>query len=108
MTSDPLLPGGKADAVDDLAAVKLLVAKGQAMQREIDARTARTEWRRRPDRRIDCLLTDGHAFALAQLCKRIGWVEVRANAMDESEAHLMIEAIERVRDALAVCGVVVR
>jgi len=44
------------------------------------------------------------AWALAQLMKRIGWSECRALAQDVHESGLMIEAIERVRAALAEAG----
>jgi hypothetical protein len=48
------------------------------------------------------------AWALAQLLKRIGWADCRALAEDEAQTRLMIEAIERVRCALAHAGVAPR
>ena len=44
------------------------------------------------------------AWALAQLVKRIGWAECRSLAEDEAQTRLMIEATERVRQALAEVG----
>lgn len=44
------------------------------------------------------------AWALAQLVKRIGWVDCRALAEDEQQTRLMIDATERVRQALAEAG----
>ena len=38
-------------------------------------------------------LSDLHAWALAQLVKRIGWNEVRINAVDDDDAYLMREAL---------------
>ncbi len=49
-------------------------------------------------------LNPEQAWALAQLLKRIGWSECRALAEDEAQTRLMIEAIERVRQALAEAG----
>jgi hypothetical protein len=44
------------------------------------------------------------AWALAQLVKRIGWADCRSLAEDEQQTRLMIEATERVRQALAEAG----
>ena len=44
------------------------------------------------------------AQALAQFIKRVGFTEMRSNAVDDSEAYLMREAIERVRIGLANTG----
>ena len=44
------------------------------------------------------------AWALAQLVKRIGWADCRSLAEDEAQTHLMIEATERLRQALAAAG----
>ena len=44
------------------------------------------------------------AHALAQFVKRVGFTEMRSNAMDDCEAYLMREAIERVRIGLANAG----
>lgn len=53
-------------------------------------------------------LTRDQAYALAELCKRIGWQDVRALAVDDNEARLMIEATDGARDALEQAGVYVR
>jgi hypothetical protein len=44
------------------------------------------------------------AWALAQLVKRIGWADCRSLAEDQAQTRLMIEATERVRQALAEVG----
>lgn len=44
------------------------------------------------------------AWALAQLVKRIGWSDCRALAEDAEQTSLMVQAIERVRGALAEAG----
>lgn len=45
-----------------------------------------------------------HAWALAQLVKRIGWADCRSLAEDQAQTQLMIEATERLRHALAAAG----
>ena len=57
---------------------------------------------------ITCELTRPQAFALAELCKRIGWTDVRSNAASDTEALNMIAATEHVRSALEQGGVAVR
>lgn len=52
----------------------------------------------------DASLTDAEAMALAQLVKRIGWSEMRSNAVDDVEAQSMREAISKVRRVLADVG----
>jgi hypothetical protein len=44
------------------------------------------------------------AWALAQLLKRIGWSDCKNLAEDEAQTQLMIEAVERLRAALAEIG----
>ncbi len=44
------------------------------------------------------------AWALAQLLKRIGWSDCKNLAEDEEQTRLMIEAAQRVREALAQAG----
>lgn len=44
------------------------------------------------------------ALALAQLVKRIGWTELRQNAVDDDEAHDMAGAMIHLRKALAESG----
>jgi hypothetical protein len=53
-------------------------------------------------------LTEPQAYALAELCKRIGWSDVRTLAVDDDEATLMIQVTDRVRAALEQVGVRVR
>ena len=53
-------------------------------------------------------LTVAEAYALAELCKRIGWRDVASLAVDEDETRIMLQACDRVRDALAQVNVVVR
>jgi len=48
------------------------------------------------------------AYALAQLCKRIGWQDAMTLSVDERECRLMIAVTDRVRDALEQAGVYVR
>ena len=49
-------------------------------------------------------LSAAQALALAQFVKRVGWSEIRANATDEFEAHLMLEAVNLVQRELAAKG----
>ncbi|EOG7599409.1 hypothetical protein ID104_13735 [Vibrio cholerae] len=49
-------------------------------------------------------LSDLQALALAQLVKRIGWKEVRINAVDDDEAYEMMDAIARLQASLADTG----
>lgn len=49
-------------------------------------------------------LSDLHAWALAQLVKRIGWNEVRINAVDDDDAYLMREALSVLQKSLAESG----
>lgn len=44
------------------------------------------------------------AWALAQLIKRVGWSEIRANAVNDDEAHCMKEAIGELQKALGDVG----
>ena len=53
-------------------------------------------------------LTEAQAYALAELCKRIGFSDCRAMAVTDNEAREMIQATDRVRGALALVGVCVR
>lgn len=53
-------------------------------------------------------LDDAETRALAQLVKRIGWSEMRGNAIDDDEAALMRSAIEKLQSALAGAGVAPR
>ena len=49
-------------------------------------------------------LSDLQALALAQLVKRIGWKEVRINAVDDDEAYEMMDVIARLQASLADTG----
>ena len=49
-------------------------------------------------------LQPAQAWALAQLVKRIGWADCRSWAEDDTQTRLMIQATERVRQALAEAG----
>ena len=53
-------------------------------------------------------LTAAQAYALAELCKRIGWTDARSNAVDDDQARDMIAAMDRVRGGLEQAGVYVR
>lgn len=48
--------------------------------------------------------TPQEAWDLAQLLKRLGFSDVRNNAIDNDEAYQMINAAEKVRKALAEAG----
>jgi hypothetical protein len=52
--------------------------------------------------------TDAEAWALAELCKRIGYSECRQNAVDDEEARNMIVATSKMQQALARAGYTVR
>ena len=43
-------------------------------------------------------------WSLAQFVKRVGWSEIRSNAVDGEEAEQVRAALEYLRDALAVAG----
>lgn len=49
-------------------------------------------------------LSDDEALALAQFLKRVGWSEMRQNAVDEDEAYLIRAGLDQVRAALADVG----
>ena len=44
------------------------------------------------------------AWSLAQFLKRVGWSEIRSNAVDGEEAEQVRAALEYLRDALSVAG----
>ncbi len=50
-------------------------------------------------------LDSGNAWALAQFVKRVGWSEIRQNAVDDTEAYDIRDAIEALRRALAEAGI---
>lgn len=49
-------------------------------------------------------LSEAQAWALAELCKRIGWSDVRTLSVNEAEAHQMIGATDRLAGALREAG----
>lgn len=49
-------------------------------------------------------LTEAQAMALAQFVKRVGWREMRDNAVDDDETYLIREAIYCMQSALRDCG----
>lgn len=53
---------------------------------------------------VTVTLTNDEAWALAELCKRIGWQELRGNAANENEAYTMRDAVNRLQGALAEAG----
>ncbi|KOY60171.1 hypothetical protein AM629_20880 [Photorhabdus heterorhabditis] len=52
----------------------------------------------------DIQLTHIEALALAQLAKRLNWAEIRACAIDDTEAWVIKAAIGRLPSALAYHG----
>lgn len=50
-------------------------------------------------------LDEAETWALAQLVKRLGYSDCRANAVDDAEAHLMLEALAKLQRALDEAGV---
>lgn len=53
---------------------------------------------------VQIALKPAQALALAQFVKRVGWSEIRQNAVDDAEADLMVEAINKLMQALAEAG----
>lgn len=53
---------------------------------------------------ITAVLTPEQALAFAQFAKRSGWDEFKANAIDDDEAYLMIDAANVLRESLARAG----
>lgn len=49
-------------------------------------------------------LSEELADALAQFVKLVGFAEMRSNAVDDAEAYLIRDAIDRVRMRLANAG----
>lgn len=54
--------------------------------------------------RIEVPLSKAEAVALAQFLKRIGWNEIRVNALDDSDAYVMRDALRHVQMALVDQG----
>jgi hypothetical protein len=57
---------------------------------------------------FSCELPEEQAYALAELCKRIGFKDLREHAVDQEETYQMVYGLSALRDALAASGVVVR
>jgi hypothetical protein len=53
---------------------------------------------------IQVTLTDAQAWEFAQFLKRVCYSDYRAHATSEAEAYRMVEAGERIREALAKAG----
>ena len=49
-------------------------------------------------------IDDQLAQALAQFIKRVGWSEMRQNAVDDAEAYDMRDGLDQVRKALQEVG----
>ncbi len=49
-------------------------------------------------------LTEPQAWALAQMVKRLGWLDLRPVAVDAAEIRIMLTALERLRQALENVG----
>lgn len=54
--------------------------------------------------RVSFELSEPHALALAQFCKRVGWQEFRANAVDDEEAYEIRAAVDTLQAALREAG----
>lgn len=57
---------------------------------------------------VTVVIREDGAYALAELCKRIGWSDCRKLAVDDTEAGRQIYATDRVRAALLEAGIEVR
>ena len=53
---------------------------------------------------IPLAINEFQALALAQFCKRVGWAEVRQNAIDDDEAHLMMRTLVALQMSLEKTG----
>lgn len=49
-------------------------------------------------------INDVQAMALAQFLKRVGWQEMRANAVDENETYEIRSALSALQDSLVEKG----
>ena len=49
-------------------------------------------------------INDELAEGLAQFLKRVGWSEIRQNAVDDVEAYVMRDALDQVRKSLQEVG----
>jgi hypothetical protein len=53
-------------------------------------------------------LSEAEAWALAQFVKRLGWTEMRGNAVDDNEAYEIRSALDKLQQALAGAGLAPR
>ena len=53
---------------------------------------------------IELELPEAQALALAQFVKRLGWAEMRQNAVSDDEAYEMKYALGELQKALAAAG----
>lgn len=53
---------------------------------------------------VSVYLDDDEALALAQLVKRLGWNEMRQNAVSEDETYLMRSALAKLMTGLYEAG----
>jgi hypothetical protein len=56
------------------------------------------------DLTLELEMTDFEASSLAQFVKRAGWVEYKNNAVDDTEAYAMADAMAKLQSALARAG----
>lgn len=49
-------------------------------------------------------LTEAEAWALSQFCKRVGWSDMRNNAIDDAETYEIRAAIGKLHDCLIATG----
>lgn len=54
--------------------------------------------------RIELILGEGQALALAQFVKRVQWQHMRECAVDDDECYVIRSAIEHLQVALAEAG----
>lgn len=52
----------------------------------------------------DAQLSHEEALALAQLVKRLTWSDMRSCAVDDTETHVMRDAVGKLQDALGRAG----
>jgi hypothetical protein len=57
-----------------------------------------------PPIRLEVELTDHQAWNLAQFVKRVGFADIRSNAVDQDEAYDMRDAIDALAKALRAAG----
>lgn len=49
-------------------------------------------------------MTEAEALALAQLCKRITFSDIRSCAVDDNEAYVIRDAVDKLQGALKAAG----